>query len=92
VELDATLICVHNPVGGRRIGTARWLGVPIRDLLEMAGARDGADHVLTRAATGFTAGIPLGLAIGADPNSPGGLVAVGMNGEPLNPLTASRPG
>jgi DMSO/TMAO reductase YedYZ molybdopterin-dependent catalytic subunit len=85
VELDTTMICVHNPVGGERIGTARWLGVPVRDLLELAGVRGGADHVLTRAVTGFTAGIPLGLATGAEPNSAGGLVAVGMNGAPLTP-------
>jgi DMSO/TMAO reductase YedYZ molybdopterin-dependent catalytic subunit len=85
VELDATMICVHNPVGGGRIGTARWLGVPVRDLLELAGVRGGADYVLTRAVTGFTAGIPLGLATGAEPGSAGGLVAVGMNGAPLTP-------
>jgi DMSO/TMAO reductase YedYZ molybdopterin-dependent catalytic subunit len=83
VELDATMICVHNPVGGGRIGTARWLGVPVRDLLELAGVRGGADYVLTRAVTGFTAGIPLGLATGAEAGSVGGLVAVGMNGAPL---------
>ena len=85
VELDATLISVHNPVGGGRAGTARWLGVPVRDLLELAGVRGGADYVLTHAVTGFTAGIPLRLATGAEPGSTGGLVAVGMNGAPLTP-------
>src|SRR5262245_31031455 len=43
VELDATLICVHDPVGGRRVGTARWLGVPVGDLLGLAGVRPGAE-------------------------------------------------
>ena len=26
VEVDATLVCGNNPVGGNRIGSARWLG------------------------------------------------------------------
>src|SRR5437764_1340387 len=38
-ELDATLVCVHNPVGGDRIGSARWIGVPLSRLLELAGVR-----------------------------------------------------
>jgi DMSO/TMAO reductase YedYZ molybdopterin-dependent catalytic subunit len=79
VETDATLVCVHNPVGGDRVGSARWLGVPLPALLEMAGVRQGCDQVLTRSVTGFTAGIPLEMA--SDGSLP--LVALGMNGEPL---------
>jgi DMSO/TMAO reductase YedYZ molybdopterin-dependent catalytic subunit len=79
VEIDATLVCVHNPVGGDRLGSARWLGVPLGTLLGRAGVRSGSDQVLTRSITGFTAGIPLEMVgDGATP-----LVAVGMNGEPL---------
>ena len=33
VERDITLVCVSNEVGGRYTGTARWLGVPLRDVL-----------------------------------------------------------
>jgi DMSO/TMAO reductase YedYZ molybdopterin-dependent catalytic subunit len=79
VEVDATLVCVHNPVGGDRIGSARWLGVPLGALLASAGVRAECDQVLTHSVTGFTAGLPLEL-VGEGPIP---LVAVGMNGEPL---------
>lgn len=75
-ELDATLVCVHNPVGGGRVGTARWSGVPLSDLLSRAGVRPGAEQVLARSIDGFSAGVPIEAAGGA-------LVAVAMNGEPL---------
>src|SRR6266542_3342859 len=52
VERDVTLVCVHNPVGGRRIGTARWLGVPVAALLALAGVRPGAERLLARSAAG----------------------------------------
>jgi DMSO/TMAO reductase YedYZ molybdopterin-dependent catalytic subunit len=42
VEVDATLVCVHNPVGGDRISSARWLGVPLGALLGAAGVRPEA--------------------------------------------------
>jgi DMSO/TMAO reductase YedYZ molybdopterin-dependent catalytic subunit len=79
VEIDATLVCVHNPVGGYRVGSAHWLGVPLAALLEEAGVRAGCDQVLTRSVSGFTAGLPLEMASSA--LTP--LVALGMNGEPL---------
>jgi DMSO/TMAO reductase YedYZ molybdopterin-dependent catalytic subunit len=79
VELDATLVCVHNPVGGPRIGTARWLGVPIADLLARTGRKPGAEQLLARSVDGFTAGIPVELI----DRGGAALVAVGMNGEPL---------
>jgi DMSO/TMAO reductase YedYZ molybdopterin-dependent catalytic subunit len=37
VETDITLTCVSNEVGGSLIGTARWLGVRLDDLLDEAG-------------------------------------------------------
>lgn len=83
VELDATLVCVHNPVGGRRIGTARWLGVPVGELLALVGVRPGAELLLARSADGFTAAVPLALAGGSASDAVGGLVVVGMNGAPL---------
>lgn len=79
VEVDATLACVHNPVGGPRIGTGRWLGVAVADLLERAGVRPGAEQLLARSVDGFTAGVPLQRITGGQP----ALVAVGLNGEPL---------
>jgi len=78
-ELDATLVCVHNPVGGHRIGTARWLGVPLTRLLERAGVRPEADQLLARSVDGFSAGVPLTVL----DEDRAAVVAVGMNGEPL---------
>ena len=79
VEVDATLVCVHNPVGGDRVGSARWLGVPLGALLATAGVRPESDQVLTHSVTGFTAGLPLEMVR----EGPTPLVALGMNGEPL---------
>src|SRR5699024_11157017 len=59
VEHVATLACVSNQVGGGLVGNARWLGLPIRDLLAEAGPLPGADMVLSRSADGWTAGTPL---------------------------------
>jgi DMSO/TMAO reductase YedYZ molybdopterin-dependent catalytic subunit len=78
-QRDATLVCVHNPVGGPRIGTARWLGVPLARVLARAGVQAGADQVVARSIDGFTAGVPLDM-VGEESAS---LIAVGMNGEPL---------
>src|SRR5690606_17952070 len=38
-ESWTALVCVSNPVGGDLIGNAKWLGHPIRHLLERAGPR-----------------------------------------------------
>jgi DMSO/TMAO reductase YedYZ molybdopterin-dependent catalytic subunit len=78
-ELDATLVCVHNPVGGDRIGSARWVGVPLARLLEAAGAKQGAEQLLARSVDGFTAGVPVERIASGGP----ALLAIGMNGEPL---------
>jgi DMSO/TMAO reductase YedYZ molybdopterin-dependent catalytic subunit len=79
VEADVTLCCVSNEVGDTLIGNARWLGVPLAELLEEAGVRPGTDQVVGRSVDRFTAGFPLSLLRdGRD-----ALVAVGMNGEPL---------
>ena len=78
-QADITLCCVSNPVGGPLIGTARWQGVRLAHLLELAGVESSADQVVARSVDGFTAGFPLALATdGRD-----ALVAIGMNGEPL---------
>lgn len=79
LESDVTLVCVHNPVGGSRIGTARWRGVPLAALLERAGIASNADHVLVSSVDGFSGGLslPLGRGVAAP------LVAYAMNGEPL---------
>ena len=58
IERYVTLACVSNEVGGDLIGNARWLGVPVEDLLDEVGPRPGADQVVSRSVDGFTAGTP----------------------------------
>lgn len=79
VEADITLQCVSNRVGGPLVGTARWQGVLLADLLREAGVRAGADQVVGRSVDGFTTGFPTAVAL----DGRAALVAVGMNGEPL---------
>jgi DMSO/TMAO reductase YedYZ molybdopterin-dependent catalytic subunit len=79
VERYITLTCVSNEVGGDLIGNARWLGVPIADLLDEVDPDPAADQVVSWSVDGFTAGTPTAaLRDGRD-----ALLAVGMNGEPL---------
>lgn len=79
IERDITLTCVSNEVGGKYVGGARWLGVPLTDLLERVGVGDGADQLLSTAVDGFTISTPLAVALdGRD-----AMVAIGMNGEAL---------
>ena len=85
-ESRTTLACVSNYVGGDLIGTATWLGYPIRTLLERAGPQPDADMVLSTSSDGFTAGTPL-TALTDERNA---ILAVGMNGEPL-PLEHGYP-
>lgn len=79
VERYVTLACVSNEVGGDLIGNARWLGVPLRELLDEVEPDDDADQVVGRSVDGWTCGTPTAaLRDGRD-----ALLAVGMNGEPL---------
>ncbi|GAA1829880.1 molybdopterin-dependent oxidoreductase [Agromyces salentinus] len=78
-ESITTLACVSNEVGGDLIGTAVWLGYPIRELLARAVPSADADMVLSRSIDGFTASTPLEV-LQDDRNA---VLAVGMNGEPL---------
>lgn len=78
-EADITLSCVSNEVGGDLVGTARWLGVPLADLLERAGVQPGATQLVGRSVDGWTSGFPVEAAL----DGRNALVAVGMNGEPL---------
>lgn len=81
-ESYTTLMCVSNEVGGTLIGNAKWLGYPIRHLLERAKPTAGADMVLSRSSDGFTASTPLSVLQEDDRNA---ILAVGMNGDPLPP-------
>ncbi|MGR2752410.1 molybdopterin-dependent oxidoreductase [Agromyces arachidis] len=79
-EFSITLTCVSNEVGGDLLGTAKWIGVPVRDVLRLAEPQAGADMVLSRSVDGFTASTPLE-ALTDDARD--AILAVGMNGEPL---------
>ena len=80
IERDITLTCFSNDIGGRYLGSARWLGVPLKDLLDKAGiANTKADQILSTDVDGMTIGTPFDLATdGRD-----SMIAVGMNGEAL---------
>ncbi|GAC69246.1 molybdopterin-dependent oxidoreductase [Gordonia soli] len=85
-ERIVTLTCVSNEVGGDLIGTARWIGFPMRDLLARAGIQGDADMLLSTSVDGWTSGTPLeAINDGRD-----AMLAVGMNGEPL-PLEHGYP-
>jgi len=77
-EFDITMTCVSNVVGGSLVGNARWLGLPVRDLLDEAGVHAGADQLVGRSSDGYTCGYPIAAAYDRD-----AILAVGMNGEPL---------
>ena len=79
-EYAITLTCVSNVVGGNLVGNAKWLGVPVRDILRLAGPQSGADMVLSRSVDGYTASTPLSALTddGVD-----AILAVAMNDEPL---------
>jgi len=79
VERYVTLSCVSNQVGGDLVGNAKWLGVPLTDLLDRAGVQQGADQIVGRSVDGFTIGFPTEVAF----DGREALVAVGMNDEPL---------
>ncbi|MDF1604312.1 molybdopterin-dependent oxidoreductase [Nocardioides sp. YIM 152315] len=80
VERDITMTCVSNEVGGTYVGGARWLGVPLTDLLDRAGiAETSADQILSTDVDGMTISTPLDVATdGRD-----AMIAVGMNGSSL---------
>jgi DMSO/TMAO reductase YedYZ molybdopterin-dependent catalytic subunit len=79
IERYVTLTCVSNEVGGDLVGTAKWQGVRLADLLAKVGVHDDATMVLGRSVDGFTVGFPRAvLDDGRD-----AMVVYAMNGEPL---------
>ncbi|HEV2088762.1 MAG TPA: molybdopterin-dependent oxidoreductase, partial [Cryptosporangiaceae bacterium] len=79
IERDITLSCVSVEVGGNLNGTARWLGVPLKDLLDEVQPEAGADQLVSRSADGWTCGTPTA----ACRDGRAAMLAVAMNGEPL---------
>ena len=79
VERYVTLCCVSNRVGGGLVGNAKWLGVPLRELVERVGVRPEGTQLIGRSVDEFTVGFPTSAVF----DGREALVAVGMNGEPL---------
>lgn len=79
VEHDATIACVSNEVGGGLVGNARWTGVPLYEVLDLAGVKDGATQIVGRSIDRWTAGFPTEAAY----DGRQAMVVVGMNGETL---------
>lgn len=48
-----TLSCISNPIAGPLIGTTRWTGVPLGDVLAHASVDPSATHLRVRSADGF---------------------------------------
>jgi DMSO/TMAO reductase YedYZ molybdopterin-dependent catalytic subunit len=78
VTRSTTLICISNEVGGHLVGNSLWTGVPMADLLEMAGLRPEATHLILRAADNYSDSFPLDVA-----RRDGTMVAYRQDGEPL---------
>jgi DMSO/TMAO reductase YedYZ molybdopterin-dependent catalytic subunit len=53
VSQMVTMQCISNPVGGDLTSTARWTGVPLKNLLAEVGLREGAQAIYMEAADGF---------------------------------------
>lgn len=80
IEQYVTIACVSNLVGGGLVGNAKWTGVRLRDVLDMAGVKPGATQMVGRSADGWTAGTPTAWVM--DPEREP-MIAIGMNGAPL---------
>ncbi len=82
IDQYVTIACVSNRVGGGLVGNAKWTGVRLRDVLDMAGVQAGATQLVGRSADGWTAGSPTAWVM--DPEREP-MIALGMNGAPLPP-------
>ncbi len=80
VEQYVTIACVSNEVGGNLVGNAKWTGVPLRTVLDLAGVKAEADQLVGRSVDGFTAGRPVEWVMD-ESRLP--MIAVAMNDEPL---------
>jgi DMSO/TMAO reductase YedYZ molybdopterin-dependent catalytic subunit len=79
-EQYVTIACVSNEVGGRLVGNAKWTGVRLRDVLEIAAPTSAATQLVGRAVNGWTAGMPMEWVM--DPSREP-MIALQMNGAPL---------
>ena len=81
-EQYVTISCVSNEVGGRLVGNAKWTGVRLREVLDIAGVQSSATQLVGRSVDGWTAGMPTAWV--RDPaREP--MIALKMNDVPLPP-------
>src|SRR5205085_11922723 len=73
-----TLECISNEVGGEYISTAKFAGIPVREILDRAGVERGVVEAVFGTVSGYSDSIPIGVAM--DPTT---LIAVGINGRAL---------
>jgi len=81
-EQYVTIACVSNEVGGKLVGNAKWTGVRLRDVLELAGVQASATQLVGRSVDGWTAGMPTAWVMD-EAREP--MIAVKMNDVPLPP-------
>ena len=79
-EQYVTIACVSNTVGGDLVGNAKWTGIRLRDVLDIAGVRPEASQLVGRAVDGWTAGMPTTWVMDRSREA---MIAVAMNDEPL---------
>ena len=77
---ETTLRCISNQVGDGLMSNAVWKGVPMRALIEAAGAKQGVVEVLLHGVDNFTDTFAIEKAM-----EPTTLVAYEMNGEMIPP-------
>jgi DMSO/TMAO reductase YedYZ molybdopterin-dependent catalytic subunit len=81
-EQYVTISCVSNEVGGTLVGNAKWTGVRLRDVLDMAGVQAAATQLVGRSVDGFTAGMPTAWVMDKAREP---MIALKMNDVPLPP-------
>jgi DMSO/TMAO reductase YedYZ molybdopterin-dependent catalytic subunit len=79
-EQYVTIACVSNTVGGDLVGNAKWTGVSLREVLDMAGVQAGATQLVGRSVDGWTAGMPMDWVMDTARRP---MIAVEMNDQPL---------
>jgi DMSO/TMAO reductase YedYZ molybdopterin-dependent catalytic subunit len=80
MEFYQTLECISNIVGGNLMSNAWWRGVPLKDLLAMAGPSPKTVKVVGYASDGYSDSVPFAVAL-----HPSTVVAYEMNQQPLLP-------
>lgn len=78
IEEHSVLTCISNPVGGPLVGSSRWTGVRLGEVLQASGLRADAVDVVFHCADGYSDSLPVQAAL-----DPGVLLALGQEGRAL---------